>query len=193
MDFHLYVATELILKLPFKKRYLIIGDDVCKWGVVKPTAKAAYMLGCTLAITEPKSAEHALQVSTSPNNWRATYNGIVDNLISRMDINSEITNYDDLIPEWQLSSTPDETLLDILGCINAIGHRVILGLITGLLNTSVGTTIIKSWISHDQIPDMYLLTIKPQYKFSSFEYAQEHAKIVYQNWINGESYYHNMF
>ena len=184
-DYHWFVGNGLAMSLPFKKRHGIIGKKVCEWGIVMPMAKAGFMVGCALAITEPKSAEYALQYSTQPKSWKVAYDTIVDGLVLRLATSTKNTSYEDFFPEWRQPSTPMETLLNEVECISAIGQRVILGLATGLLNSGVGTQIVESWVSQKPIKQNLGIrgfSVQERPLFSTVEDARQQAKILYDTW-----------
>ncbi|MFC2024553.1 hypothetical protein ACFLTJ_03155 [Chloroflexota bacterium] len=184
-DYHWFVGQGLARQLPFKKRHGIIGEKVCEWGIVMPMAKAAFMVGCALAIMEPKSADYALQYSTQPKSWKDAYNTVVDGLVLRLATSTENTSYEDLFPEWRQPSTPKETLMNKVDCINAIGQRVIVGLATGLLNSRVGTQIIEPWVSQKPIEQNLGIrgfSVQEDPESSSVEDTRQHAKILYDTW-----------
>lgn len=190
MDFQWFLGEGLAKQLPFRKRYSFFGEKVCEWGVVMPMAKAGFMVGCALASASPKSAEFALQYTSKPNSWREVYAAIVENLIDRLKIVAvESVSFEDLFPEWQHPSTPIETLMRESDCVSAIGQRVLLGLIVGILQPDVSIEIISSWIS--QKPAKRELGIRglsvqesPRFGGTTLEDVQKNAQILYDGWRN---------
>lgn len=186
MDFHWFVGGGLSRQLPFKKRHTFFGENICEWGAVMPMAKAGFMIGCALATTNPKSAEVALQYSTEPNAWRDTHTEILENLSGRLEvIGEDSTSFDALFPEWQQSSTPMQTTMNEDDSATAIGQRVILGLITGLLNSTAGTHIVESWVTQNptkQRLGVRGLSVQERPIFSSIEEAKQQAAVLYDGW-----------
>jgi hypothetical protein len=190
MDFQWFVGEGLAKQLPFRKRYSFFGEKVCEWGVIMPMAKAGFMVGCALASASPRSAEFALQYTVKPDSWREVYTAIVENLIGRLKIvGVESVSFEDLFPEWLHPSVSTETLMSESECVTAIGQRVTLGLVVGILAPDASIEIIRSWIS--QKPAKRALGIRglsvqesPGFGGANLEDTQKNAKILYDGWKN---------
>lgn len=189
-EFHWYAGTMLAQLLPYRKKNLLFGPQVCEGAAVKPMWKAAFFLGDCLALADAEAAREILDMSASPSEWRSAYGDIINDLQSRHSRAKGIEEtYEEVFPEASAPrSDVDGMLMTSVECTSSIGQRVLLGITWGLLFPETGKSMLEAWVSQKRdwaSVGIGGLTVQDTPQFKSVEEGLAQAQSLYSAWSRG--------
>ena len=187
ISFHWYAGQALASLLPYRKKGLIFGPKVCEWAAVMPMAKAAFFLGCSLALTNKSAAEKILTQVATNQPWKSAFSEAIQYLERGREQTSSIdtATFEDFYPEL----TSDEFKNDLLTqeeCVGRIGQWLIPGLILGVLAPEVAEPILRTWVTQpSEWKDLGVggLRVADFPLLASVEEACERAQSLYEAWL----------
>ena len=173
--FHHAVARGLIDQLPFHKKYSLFGELVVEWWAVEQAAKAGFMMGCGLPLADPPAGLEAVELYLG-GDWAAfraealsDFQGDGPTFFSEngcYDPDEYLTEaHDDLEYQirqaadfWPLATLKYEELFwppyeeDKVSKSAGVAayfvvHRTLQGIICGLKNREIATTMLTAWVS----------------------------------------------
>lgn len=191
LRFPSYVGAMLVNALPFRKKNLLFGPQVCERAAVIPTEKSAFLVGCALVFWSKFDAVNAgLDGVTAPETWKDTHGAIVDQLnerASRLTVNE--ASYETVFPEAAFpADRPDARLLMTRPeCVDALAHRVMLGIFWGVLHPELGRAVLEAWLSQS---GGWLnlgvggVSVDASTRMETVEESIEAAHMVFYEWVN---------
>jgi hypothetical protein len=145
MPFQWYAGAGLAARLPYRKKGLFSGTQICEWPAVKAMTRAGFLIGCSLSLADKSAAENALTDAAKPKPWKSAFNDVIKELNRRADgIDTPLVTFESLFPEVTTNGHKDD-LLTKEQCITSIGQRVLVGLLFGILFPKMATPMIESW------------------------------------------------
>lgn len=194
--FQWYVGQQLASLLPYRKKGLIFGPRVCEWAAVMSMAKAAFFLGCSLALANKSAAEEILTEAVSdatslegkhvvtPPPWRTAFSDAIQYLERGREQSHSVdtATFEDFYPEVTSNKfknillTPDE-------CVGRVGQWVIPGLICGVLFPKMASSMLETWVTRRSgWKDLGTggLRVDESPLLTSVEEAYERAKSLYE-------------
>ena len=187
--FQWYAGQQLAPLLPYRKKGLIFGPQVCEWPAVMPMTRAGFSLGCSLSLANKSAADHILREAARPQDWRTAFSEIVQDLERReQGINIATATFESFFPETTLPSKFKDAVLTQEECVSSIGQRVLLGLMFGLLFPEMALSMLEAWVTEEQKwKDLGVggLRVDTSPLLTSVEEASKHAQAVYEAWQRG--------
>lgn len=193
LAFHWYAGQQLASLLPYRKKGLIFGSRVCEWAAVVSMAKAAFFLGCSLALVNKLAAEEILtEAATSDavryrgQPWRIAFSEAIQYL-ERGRKNAQYAGamtFEVFYPEV----TSEEFKCIVLSpeqCAATVGQWVIPGLICGVLFPETASSMLEKWVTQERKwKDLGVggLRVDESPLLTSVEEAYEHAQSLYEAW-----------
>ena len=188
-----YVGQALASLLPYRKKGLIFGSRVCEWAAVLTMAKAAFFVGCSLALVNRSAAEDILTESAASDAlqnrgqpWRIAFSEPIQQLESRRK-QSELVDpmtFENLYPELA-SNRFKALLLTPEQCAKMVGKSVIPGLICGLLFPETASPMLETWVTQERKwKDVGVggLRVDEAPLLTSVEEACRHTLSLYEAW-----------
>lgn len=188
-----HVGQKLGSLLPYRKRGLIVGPRVCEWAAVVRMAKAAFFLGCSLALVDKSSAEGVLTEAAASEAlrnrgqpWRIAFSEAIEYLERGRKQNQSVDTmtFENFYPEITSDKFKD-VLLTPEQCAGRVGQWVIPGLICGVLFAAIASSMLETWLTQERkwknlgvgglrVAETPLLT--------SVEETCKHAQSLYEAW-----------
>lgn len=184
--FQWYAGQELASLLPYRKKGLIFGPQVCEWPAVMHMTKAGFFLGCSLGLANKSATEEILTEAAAPQlRWRTSFREIIQDLERReQGVNVATATFESVFPEVMLDRhkhvllTPEE-------CVSSIGQRVLMGLLYAVLSREMALSMLEAWVTQEggwkdlgiggwRVNSSPLLT--------NVEEAYKHAQSMYEAW-----------
>ncbi|MBE0415922.1 MAG: hypothetical protein IBX36_05210 [Dehalococcoidia bacterium] len=198
ITFQWYVGQQLASLLPYRKKGLIFGHQVCEWAAVVPMAKAAFSLGCSLSLANKSAAEEILTESVGdatslegkhvaiPPPWRTAFSEAIQYLERGREQSHSVdtVTFEDLYPEL-MSNKFKGILLTPEECVGRVGQWVIPGLVFGVLFPEDALSMLKAWATQPgEWKDLGVggLRFDPSPLLSSVEEAYKQAQLIYEAW-----------
>lgn len=186
IPFPWYVGALLARLLPYRKKGLIFGPQVCEWPAVMPMTKAAFFLGCSLGLANESAAEEILTEAAAPQlRWRTAFREIIQDLERReQGVNVATATFESIFPEV----TPNRhkgVLLTPEECADSIGQRVLLGLVYAVLSPEMALSMLEAWVTEEGgWKDLGVggLRVDESPLLTSIEEACERAQSLYEEW-----------
>ena len=144
--FHHYVGEALADQLPYRKRYVLWGEQVCEWGIVLHMSQAAFFIGCAVGVDDADEANAMMSLAAGASDWAAAWASVVAALDERAaTLDHATATFHDLFPEAR-GQAPKELgrLLAPHECASTMGQRVTTGLIFALRYTDLARRMLGS-------------------------------------------------
>jgi len=191
--FHRYAGQQLASLLPYHKKGLTFGPQVCEWAAVVPMAKAAFFLSCSLALVNKSVAEEilteaatsdALQNREQP--WRIVFSETIQYLERgrKQSQSVDTMTFENFYPEITSDKFKD-VLLTPEQCAGRVGQWVIPGLICGVLFPEMASSMLEIWVTRERKwKDLGVggLRVDETPLLTSVEEACKHAQSLYEAW-----------
>ena len=185
MAFHWYVGRQLASLLPYRKKGLMFGPQVCEWAAVRPMIKSGFFVGCALSLADSAVAETALASSATKGDWRRAYANTIQAIEHRVQRKATLhMRFEDLISDSTEKKRQD-TLLTPHECTGAIGRKVLAGLIFGLLSPDKASSMLEEWTSKKRgWKDLGVggLRVDTSPQFANVQEACQGARAIYETW-----------
>lgn len=196
VPFHWYVGDRLASLLPYRKKKLLFGPEVCEWPAVLPMTTGACFIGCALALCDNSVAEEILTEAATnpkgyglemkPQSWRIAFSKHVQDLERRNQyVDVATATFESFFPEV----TPDkwkDVVLTPEECVTSIGQRVLMGLMLGVLLPKTALSMLKAWSTQPSKGWKALgvggLQVDSTPLLASVEEAYSQAQSIYQAW-----------
>jgi len=180
------VGDRLASLLPYRKKKLLFGPEVCEWPAVLPMTTAACFIGCAIALRNNSAAEEILAEAARPDEWRSAFSDHVQDLERRNEcVDIATATFESFFPEV----TPDkrkDLLLTPEECVTSIGQRVLMGLMLGVLLPEPALSMLKAWSTQPSKgwKDLGVggLKVDSTPLLASVEEAYAQAESIYQAW-----------
>ena len=132
--FHAYVGDVLAGQLPYRKKFLMVGPQVCEWGLVLHMCQSAFFIGCAAGLDDPEGAIALLGAANDVGEWGALWSSTGVELERRVStVELAAATYDKLFPETFTQSMSEvRRLLSPRECVAALGEPVAAGLTVAL-------------------------------------------------------------
>lgn len=132
--FHEYVADVLAAQLPYRKKYLMFGPQVCEWGLVLHMCQSAFFIGCAAGLDDPEGAISLAGAANDVRAWGALWSSAGMELERRVSaVEPSSATFDQLFPETFTQSVSEvRRLLSPRECVAALGEPVVTGLTVAL-------------------------------------------------------------
>ncbi len=199
IGFSWYVGQQLASLLPYRKKGWVFGTKGCEWAAVVPMIKAAFSLGCSLALANKSAAEEILAeaaISDALENrgqpWRTAFSRQIQYLETkcRQNQSADRTTFEDFYPDlrsggYYTSDRFKELFLTPEECAVRVGQWVAPGMICGILFAETASSMLETWVTQKsgwrdlgtgglRVDESPLLT--------SVEQAYERAQSLYEAW-----------
>lgn len=194
MPFHWHAGQALASFVPCRRRGLIVRSQVSEWAAALPVAKAAFCLGCALALGSRSAAERALTeaaVSDAHDDqgqpWRTAFSEVIDYLEAAQEENrsTDTVTVEDFYAELTDGKYTD-TLLTRQECVVRLSQWVISGLVLGVLFPETGERVLAAWVARDRtvetmgVSGQQVGSLPP---LSSVDEACKRAQSLYEAWL----------
>jgi len=185
MSFQWYVGQGLASRLPYRRRGLLSGAQVCEWAAVRRMVESGFIVGCAVSLVDSVAAETALGGLATPGGWKTVYPNTVQRIqetVERKDILD--VRFQDLVSD-ATRRRPKRALLTPRQCSRAIGHHTRIGLVFGLLCPDRASSMLREWVSKKQgWQDLGVggLHVDVSTPLANVEEACQHAWAIYQTW-----------
>ena len=188
MQFPWFSASMLTQSLPFRKKFLLFGPPVIERGALLVAEKPAFLLGCMLPQKERTASEQILVDATAHHPWRSGYAHIEDDLLHRWkaEPDKDSITYEQFVPESSSSRLDAGDLISPELCVDAIGQRVVLGLILGINFPDAAIVMAKGWVNQKSTSrDLGVggISVDDSPLFTSLESGLALAQTVYEQWL----------
>lgn len=191
--FHWYAGQQLASLLPYRKKGLLFGQRVSEWTAVVPMARAAFFLGCSLALVNKSAAEEtltdaaaldAMQNRDQP--WRIAFSETIQYLERgrKQSQSVDTMTFENFYPELTSDKFKDG-LLTPEQCAGRVGQWVIPGLICGVLFPETASSMLEIWVTRERKwKDLGVggLRVDETPLLTSVEEACKHAQSLYEAW-----------
>lgn len=184
--FHWYAGQGLASLLPYRKKGLIFGPQVCEWPAVLSMTESGFFMGCSLSLANKPVADEILIEAAAPQPWETAFSEIIQDLERReQGCNVKTATFESFFPEVTATNKFTDALLTPEECVTSIGQRVLLGLMCGVLFPAMALSMLEAFACQEggwkdlgvgglRVDDSPLLT--------SVEEACERALSVYEAW-----------
>ena len=157
--FSRYVSAMMAQRLPYRKRAMLRGPQVCEYAAIPSMAKGVFFIGAGLALREKDAAEVALANISGFGNWpghaslahKQDWDGAME-LSGRDDARFEDI-YDHLIGHIHAGALnlagppPDDYLLSPEQCAHLLQRWVEPGLLMGYLLPKTTRILMANWLA----------------------------------------------
>lgn len=199
IGFSWYVGQGLASLLPYRKKGLVFGTKGCEWAAVVPQIKAAFFLGCSLALANESAAEEILAEAASSDAlenrgqpWRTAFSSQIQHLETkcRQSRSADRTTFEDFYPDLRssrhyMSDRFKDLFLTPEECAVKVGQWVVPGLICGVLFAEMASSMLETWVTQkSELRDLGTggLRVDESPLLTSVEQAYERAQSLYKAW-----------
>jgi len=172
----------------------MVRSQVSEWAAALPVAKAAFCLGCALALGSRSAAERVLTeaaLSDAPEDqgqpWKTAFSEIVEYLEAARE---ESSSGDTVTFEDFYAEPTDDKYMNILltrqECVVRLSQWVISGLILGVLFPETGARVLTTWVTRDRTAETLGVggqRVDTSPLLGSVEEACERAQSLYKAWL----------
>lgn len=149
IPFHWYAGQALASLLPYRKKGLIFGPQVCERAAVMPMTKAGFFLGCSLALANESAVEEILTEAGAHQPWRTAFNEIIQDMERRVQnywgLKVDAATYENLFIDVDTYNSFKDALLTPEDCVVSVGQRVLMGLMFGVLFPEMTLSMLEAW------------------------------------------------
>ena len=181
ISFHWYVGQVLASLLPYRKKRLIFGPQVCEWPAVMYMAKAGFFVGCSLSLANKPAGEEVLTEAAAPQPWKDAFGEGIGYL--ERGRKKGAATFEDFYPE-STSNAFKHIALTAEECVVRVGQWVVPGLMLGILFPETALSMLKAWVTQrKEWKDLGRgLRVDASPLLTSVEEAYTRAQTIYEEW-----------